>query len=440
MAGGVRNMNYRITNVDIVTMDDQWGTLTDSEIGIADGRIAYIGRNDRPKGKEQDWQEIDGSGMICMPGMINTHNHAAMSLMRGYADDLELFTWLQQKIWPLEARLTPEDVYWGTMLSIVEMLKSGTTCFADMYFHMEQVAKACSDTGIRAVLAYGIIGGRGEEADRKELEVGLQFALEWRGANDGLLQTMLAPHAPYTCPELLLRQIVEVAEQYGLGIHIHLSETEKEVHDIQEQYGMTPVAWVHSLGMLEQHVLAAHCVHVTEEEIGMLAKMRGGVAHDPFGNLKLASGIAPVADMLAAGVTVSLGTDGPASTNHLGLLKEVRLASVLQKHMTKNASAVPARQALQMATRSGGEALGMPGLGHLYPGAPADCILVDRRAAHMSPKHDLESLLAYSAADADVRHVWVAGQWVVKDGQCTLVDEAEVMRNAQKCVERLIYS
>ena len=431
-------MNYRIRNVDIVTLDDRWGTLRNSELGIADGRVAYIGQDGAGDYTgERDWEVIDGTGMICMPGLINTHNHAAMSLLRGYADDLPLQPWLNERIWPVEARMTPEDVYWGSLLAIVEMLKGGTTCFADMYFHMDEVARACRDSGIRAVLSRGLIGGRGEATDQQTLAEGLQFALEWRGQAGGRIQTMLAPHAPYTCPEPFLKTIIDAAEQHDLAIHIHLAETKVEFDEMMEQRGTTPILWVESLGLFERPVLAAHCVHVTEQDIEVLARMQGGVAHDPTGNLKLASGLAPIADMLQAGVTVALGTDGAASTNHLGMFKEIRLASLLQKNATRNAAAIPARMALQLGTREGGKAVGQPELGHLYPGGPADCILVDARKSHLTPAHDPESLLAYSAVESDVRMVWIAGELVVKDGICTRIDEQEVLRMAQRCAERI---
>ena len=303
------------------------GEVITGDIGIENGKILFCGA--RPAGW-QPTETIDCRNSFTTPGFINAHTHAAMTLFRSYADDMALLDWLQQKIWPAEANLTAEDVYWGTQLAIAEMLASGTTAFADMYFFMDQVAKACQETGMRASLSRGLIEADGPQQDQR-FEENEQLFVDYHGAADGRITVMLGPHAPYTCPPECMKKVVAMAERLGAEIHVHLAETQWEVDQSMKKYGKSPVAVLNELGVFERGTLAAHCVWVSPEDIEILAAKKVRVVHNPASNMKLASGAAPVAAMLAAGVTVALGTDGATSNNNLDMLEEVRLASFLQK-------------------------------------------------------------------------------------------------------------
>lgn len=377
---------------------------------------------------------IDGTGMVAMPGLVNAHTHIAMTLMRGYGDDLPLMQWLQEKMWPIEDKLTAEDCYWGTMLGITEMIKSGTTCFADMYFHMERVAEAVEETGIRASLSQGMVGlgPTGEAAFERSREL-----FKWNGKAEGRLSVMLGPHAPYTCTPDYLKRVINLADELGTGIHIHLAETMTEYHDIKNQYGKTPIALMDEVGLFKKPVLAAHCVVLDDQDIEILARNKVGVAHNPESNMKLASGVARVPDMLAAGITVALGTDGASSNNNLDMLQELRTCSFLHKVSRLDPEVIPAYQALEMATVNGARALGLTDVGMLSPGMKADLILVDFRKPHLCPRHDVPAHLAYSASGADVDTVMVNGRILMQGRELTTIDEKMVMRQVEDTVAGL---
>ena len=347
-------------------------------VAVEDGAILHVGA------VPSDWQPdewVDATDKLVMPGLINAHTHAAMTLLRGYADDLPLQEWLAEKIWPAEAGLTGEHVYWGALLAIVEMLRTGTTTFADMYFFMEEVARAVGESGIRASLAYGLIGLDPSRTER-ELSTGLSFAREYRGAAGGRITTMLAPHAPYTCPDGFLREVIAAAEAENLYLHIHVSETELENEEMRARTGQTPTAHLEELGLFTRPVLLAHGVWLTPDDIQILCRRHAGVAHCPGSNLKLAAGVAPVSAMLAAGVAVGLGTDGASSNNNLDLFREMHLAALVHKVREKDATAVPAVSALRLATSGGAACLGRKdSLGILAPGYRADLAFVDLNRA-----------------------------------------------------------
>lgn len=379
---------------------------------------------------------IDGTGMVALPGLVNAHTHVAMTLLRGYADDLPLMQWLQEKIWPVEDRLTAEDCYWGTMLGITEMIKSGTTCFADMYFNMEQVARAVEETGIRASICQGMVGSgpTGEVAFVRSHEL----FTRWNGKANGRLTVMLGPHAPYTCTPDYLKRVISLADELEMGIHIHLAETMTEYNDIKAQYGKTPIVLMDEIGLFDRPVMAAHCVVLDDQDIAILKKRQVGVVHNPESNMKLASGIARVPDMLAAGIPVALGTDGASSNNNLDMIQELRTCSFLHKLSCLNPEVIPAYQALEMATVNGARALGMQEVGMLRPGMKADLILVDFRKPHLCPRHDVAAHLAYSASGADVDTVMVDGRILMRGRQLTTIDEDLVMRKAEETVSRLL--
>lgn len=422
-----------IKGVSILPMTGADQMIFPGDIAIEGNRIVAVGQADA--GWVAD-KVIDGTGKLAMPGFVNCHTHAAMTLLRSYADDLPLMRWLNEKIWPLEDNLMAEDIYWGTMLSIVEMIKSGTTSFIDMYFFMEEVAKAVEETGIRAVLSRGMIGAApNAETAVEESEMLIK---KWHGAANGRITTMFGPHAPYTCPPEYIQRVCALADEYGVGVHIHLAETRTEVEDITNQYGKSPIQLMNDLGVFDRQVVAAHCVHLDQEDIQILKDKQVGVAHNPESNMKLASGIAPVPDMLSMGITVGLGTDGASSNNNLDMLQELRTAALLHKVSTGDPTVLPAYQALEMATVSGAKVLGLKDVGTIVPGAIADLILIDLEQPHLYPKHDIVANIVYSAQASDVDTVVIDGKVVMENRQLTFIDEAKVLAEANRVTANLL--
>ncbi len=427
-------MKLLIKDVGIVPMTNDDYQIDRGYIIIAEDRIQQLGSGAAPVG---DYDLIlDGTDQLAIPGFINTHTHAAMTLLRGYADDLPLMEWLEQKIWPAEAKLSANDIYWGTMLAIVEMIKSGTTCFADMYFSMDEVARAVQETGIRAVLARGMVGvGPESELAFTESE---ELIAKWNGSNNGRIKVMLGPHAPYTCPPDYLMRVMELAEKLGVGLHIHLSETAGEFADSNRIWGKTPIAQMDSLGLFKHEVLAAHCVHLSDEDIEILAKNQVGVVHNPESNMKLASGVAPVPKMLEAGIPVSLGTDGASSNNNLDMLQEMRTCALIHKVNSMDPTVIPAYQALQMATTNGAKALKLgKDLGSIEVGKKADFILLKNDAPHLIPCYDPIANLVYSAQASDVNTVIIDGKIIMQDRVIKTIDEKEVLLQAKRVAAKL---
>ncbi|GAB2692082.1 amidohydrolase [Paenibacillus thermoaerophilus] len=422
-----------IDNGLLLTMSDAAPVIR-GYMCVENGRITYIGQ-DRPQGDAGE--RVDGRGKLYMPGLVNTHNHAAMSLLRGFGDDLALQVWLETKMWPNEAKFTDEDVRWGTLLSIVEMLKSGTTCFVDMYDHMDEVAQAVAESGIRGCLTRGVIGLCPPDVQTAKLEEAIRFARTWQGAADGRITTMLSPHSPYTCPPDYIERIVEAAHDLDVPLHTHMSETRREVEQNVEQYGLRPPAHLAKLGVFSRPCLVAHGVHLTDEEIELLAEHRVHVSHNPGSNLKLASGIARVPDLLRAGVRVSLGTDSSASNNNLDMFEEIRLAALLAKGSSFDPTALPAAQALKLGTVEGARSIWLNDVGTLEVGMQADVISIDVEQPHYYPQTDYISHIVYAGSGADVRDVWVQGRQVVRNRECLLVDEEKIRREAQACYQRL---
>ncbi|MDQ0192946.1 amidohydrolase [Paenibacillus wynnii] len=403
---------------------------------IENDLITYIGEVEPPF--ESGVEIVDGSRLLFMPGLVNTHGHAAMSLLRGYGDDLALQVWLQEKMWPMEEKFTGQDVYWGTSLSVLEMLKGGTTTFLDMYDHMDRVAEVAELSGIRSVLMRGVIGFCSEEMQNHKLAEAIGFARNWHGKADGRITTMISPHAPYTCPPDFFVKFVQAAHDLDLPMHTHMSETRREVEQNEADYGLRPVAHLEKLGMFTRPSLVAHGVHLNDEEIEILARHQVGVSHNPGSNLKLASGIARVTDLLRAGVPVSLGTDGAASNNNLDMFEEMRLAALIHKGISGDPTAVPAPEALRMATEYGAKSIFLNNVGRLAPGMKADFIAIDIDQPHLLPHSDLLSHAVYSASAKDVEHVWINGQQVVKHGKCLTLDEEMIRRKAQESFENLL--
>lgn len=398
--------------------------------------ITYVGA-EAPEPLAAYSEVIDGKGKLFMPGLVNTHCHAAMSLLRGYGDDMALQVWLEEKMWPMEGQFTAHDVRSGTMLSILEMVKSGTTTFVDMYDHMNEVAGAVQETGMRAVLTRGVIGLCPPDVQDAKLKEAVQFARDWHGKADGRITTMMSPHAPYTCPPDYIAKIVEAAHELNLPIHTHMSETAREVQGNVDQYGLRPVAHLEKIGVFSRPTLVAHGVHLTDEEIAVLKQYDVRVSHNPNSNLKLASGIARVPELQRAGVLVSLGTDGPASNNNLDMFEEIRLAALLHKGVTGDPVAVPALDALRMGTLDGARSIWLNDVGALQPGMKADIIALNVEQAHFYPRTNYISHAVYSGSGKDVTDVWVDGKMILRGGECLTIDEEKVMFEAQQCFDRL---
>jgi len=430
--------SWLIRNGLFATMDEA-RPLVNGWMAIENDRIADMGEGEPSAERLASAKEImDGNGLVFMPGLVNTHGHAAMSLLRGYADDRDLQDWLQNYMWPMEGRFTGDHVYWGTALSVAEMIKSGTTTFLDMYDHMDRVAQVVESSGMRAVLARGMIGAVPEHVQQEKLRDAINFAKTWHGAANGRIRAMMSPHAPYTCPPEFIAKVVEIAHDLDLPLHTHMSETKFEVEQNVRDYGVRPPAHLDRLGFFSRPALLAHAVHLTDEEIALLAERGASVSHNPVSNLKLASGIARVPELLAAGVTVGLGTDSAASNNNLDLFEEIRIAALLHKGVSGVPTVIPALQALQMGTVYGAKALGLDDeIGLLRPGMKADFIALSTENTRFVPRTDLISHLAYSASGANVRHVWVDGRQLLKDGELLTLDEARIRHEAQAHFEGL---
>ena len=360
-------------------------------------------------------ETLDAEGSLVIPGLVNAHTHVAMTLLRGYADDKPLDAWLREDIWPVEGAFSPDDVEAGAALGVVEMIRSGTTAFADMYFAMDRVADVVDRAGLRARLGHGVVTvGKDEEAAAADVAESLRVAAELDGAADGRIRTAFMPHSLTTVGEDHLRAGIADAREAGVPVHLHANETLDEVDPIVAEQGERPLAYADDLGALDDSTFLAHGVHVDDTEIDLLAESGAAVVHCPASNMKLASGMAPVQRLREAGVTVALGTDGAASNNDLDLFDEMRDAAMIGKLAAEDASAVPAEAVVEMATAAGADALGLPG-GRIAEGAAADLAVVDLDAPHLTPVHDPVSHLAYAARGSDVRHTVCDGRVLMRD-------------------------
>jgi len=425
-----------IENGLFITMDEGSPALRGHMV-ITDDRITYIGES-ASANIQSDAERIDGSKLAFMPGLVNTHGHAAMSLLRGYSDDEKLQIWLEQKMWPMEGKYEDKDAYAGGALAVVEMLKSGTTMFVDMYDRMDILAQIVEQSGIRGMLTRGVIGLCPEEVQKAKLAEAIAFAKDWNGKANGRISTMISPHAPYTCPPDYIEKFVQAAHDYNLPLHTHMSETIAEVEQNVRDYGVRPVEHLDRLGFFTRPALLAHAVHLTDSEIELLAERGASVSHNPVSNLKLASGIARLPEMLKAGIKVGLGTDSVASNNNLDLFEEIRFAALLHKGVTGDPTAIPAMQALRLGTIDGARSIWQTDIGCLRAGMKADFIAIDLEQPHFYPKTDIASHLVYAGTGRDVVHVWVDGKQVVRNRECTMLDEEKIRSEAQSSFERLL--
>ncbi len=426
-----------LTGGSVATMNDDFALFTSGAVAVRDGIIEGVGPADQIAAAYTADEVVDCSGCAVIPGLINAHTHAPMTLLRGLADDLRLDVWLMGYIMPVEREFVRPDFCWlGTQLACAEMIRSGTTCFADMYYYEEAVADAAAQAGMRAVCAETVL--KFPTPDALSYDEGLEhardFILRWKG--HPLITPAVGPHAPYTTTAELLQACAQLALEFDVPLHIHIAETAQEVEEHRAEYGMPMVPWVKKQGVFKAKAIAAHCVYLDEGEMHTLLHHGVGVAHNPTSNLKLASGIAPVVRMLELGLNVGIGTDGPASNNDLDMWEEMRLAALLAKGATSDPTALPARQALAMATIGGARALHMDEfVGSLEPGKRADVTVVDLCNIHSTPKfsRDREALyaqLVYATKGSDVRDVMCQGQWLMRERRLLTLDEQALRAEA----------
>ncbi len=424
-----------LTNAHVLTMDPQFTAYQAGAVAVRDGHIIAVGHI---ADDVEPVDTVDCQGRVVMPGLVNAHTHAPMALLRGLADDLRLDVWLMGYMMPVERSfVTPEFVSLGTRLACAEMIRSGTTCFADMYYFERAVAEATAAAGMRAVCGQTVLKFAAPDAASFEdsLAYAREFIAEWNSHR--LIVPAIAPHAPYTCTTEILQSAAELAAEFDVPLHIHLAETSVEVETWRREHGMPVIPWIKKQRLFDAKVIAAHCVHIDEGEMRTLKEARAGVAHNPTSNLKLASGIAPVARMLDLGLAVGIGTDGTASNNDLDMFEETRLAALLAKGSSGDPTALPARQALAMATRIGAQALHLGTLtGSLEVGKRADLIVVDLEQLHNTPTfgrdpNGIYAQLVYASKSTDVVDVMCDGVWLMRDRRLLTIDEASVRAEAR---------
>lgn len=408
----------------------QEAVLEHMDLLVEGDRISKIGRN---LSMEAD-EVVDGKDKFMIPGLVNAHTHLGMSLLRNLSDDFPLYEWLNDVIWPFEAKMGSEDIYWGTKLSLAELIRSGVTCFCDQYYFMDRVGDATLEAGIRGVLTRGLI-----EDDQKEEKLAETRKLyeDYHG-REGRLKVVPSPHAIYTNGSAYLKEIIAMAKEMDGMINIHMSETTKEVEDCVAEHGMTPIRYIESLGMLDLHVIAAHCVHMTEDEMRMVQGKKFFPVYNPTSNLKLASGFTPVDKMLKEGMILAIGTDGSSSNNNQNMLEEMHIGSVVNKAVTGNAQAVPAMEIIKMATIHGAKALGWEEeIGSLEVGKKADMVIFDLNTPSFTPRNNLISALCYSAQTSDIHAVLCDGKYLLKDGELLTMDLKEIMDEVSRRTEAI---
>lgn len=422
-----------IIHAHILTMDGQLSEFADGRLVIHNGQIIYVGEF-RPEQNIQSIETLDASGRILMPPFFNAHNHAPMALLRGLGNDVPLQVWLEKFIWPVEKRyLNPELIYLGTLLAGMEMIQSGTSIFADMYFFEDEVAQASLDLGMRCILGEGILDFPTPNA--KSPDEGLAYAngLISKYQKQNKINFSIPAHAPYTCSREVLERIAAFARSKDLPVTIHLAETEQEVADHISSFGISPTRYLAEIGFFDHHAVCYHCNYLSQEDIAIFRDFGVAAVTLPNSNGKLASGIAPLTEMIQAGVLVALGTDGAASNNNMSMLNDLQLMLKFQKVKHLDPKALTAKQALQIATGNGAKAYRLDQhLGSLETGKSADCILIDTAQPNMQPLYDPYAQIAYSMYNRDVESVIIDGEFVMKNRQLTRVNQEEILREARK--------
>lgn len=419
-------MSILIKNISYLDIEEE-KIVDKADIFIEENKIKKIGKDL----DVQADQVLDGENKLLTPGFVNAHTHLGMSYFRNYADDLALMDWLENEIWPIEAKLNAEDIYWSSLLSIIENIKSGVTSFCDMYYEMDRVGDAAIEAGIRGVLTRGMtdVDGKGEE----KLQEFDDLYNNYHEKSNGRIKVVPAPHAIYTCSTEFLKEIAKRSlERYDSLIHIHLSETLTEVENSKKEYGMTPIEYVNSLGLLDSQIIAAHCVHITDEEIELVKDKKFYPVYNPSSNLKLASGFTPVDKLLKNNITMALGTDGDSSNNNQDFVEEMHIGGILNKAVTMNEKAVPAIEILKMATINGAKALGFEKLGLVKEDYLADLTIFDLNSNSFTPRNNLISALVYSASSSDVESVICDGKFIMRDRKLVNIDEEKIREIVNK--------
>jgi 5-methylthioadenosine/S-adenosylhomocysteine deaminase len=439
-----QNVDLILTNAIVLTMDEQLSQYEPGAVAINGDSIVEAGFDVDIGKKYTSTETIDCKGKVLMPGLINAHTHVPMTLLRGLADDLRLDVWLLGYMMPVEREfVSPEFVHLGTLLACAELIRSGVTCFADMYYFEEHIAQATSQAGMRAICSQTVLKYPAPDAGDYEesLEEANQFIQRWKGHS--LITPSIAPHAPYSCTKDILRTAAAMAIENDVPLHTHIAETAQEVENSRNDNGMPVIPYVKKLNILDAKVIAAHCVHVDEGEIFTLLHHKTGVVHNPSSNLKLASGFAPVTKMLETGLNVGIGTDGAASNNDLDMFEEIRLAALVAKGCTGDPTSLPAQTALTMATRLGSQALHMGHItGTIEQGKRADLILVDIDRIHNAPRfnrdpYNIYAKLVYAGQSTDVTDTMVNGKWLMRDRQLTTLDEVDLLKRAEEYARKI---
>jgi 5-methylthioadenosine/S-adenosylhomocysteine deaminase len=414
---------------------DQPEVRRQQDILIADGKISAI-LPPTPEHRVGAHEVIDAREQVALPGLINTHAHTPMVLLRGLAEDVTIERWFNDFIWPLESNLTAEDVYWGMLLGLVEMIETGVTTVADHYFFMDEAARAVQEAGTRAALGWAVFGSQGYD----QLDATAAFVERWQGGAAGRITTWMAPHAPYTCDDNFLRAAVAHARRLNAGIHIHAAEEMGQTEASLAKRGITPIQVLEQTGILDGPTLIAHGCGILPEDIELLSGYAGhvGVAHCPKTYLKLGMGLTPLLPLRAAGVAIGLGTDGAVSNNTLDIWESLRLMALMQKHEARNPEVMPLAEALAIAWPGSARVLGLGDqIGRLAPGYAADLILVDLSGAHHQPLHSITSSLVYNTRAADVQTVIVNGRTLMRSRQLLTLDKAEIIAQVRKNMARL---
>ncbi|MFN2197767.1 MAG: amidohydrolase family protein [Anaerolineales bacterium] len=433
-----------LTNATVLTMDPDFTQIIDGAVAIKADSILAVGTSHELSSQIEAAETLDCENKLLLPGLVNAHTHVPMTLLRGLADDLRLDVWLLGYMMPVEREfVSPDFVRLGTQIAAAELIRSGVTCFADMYYFEEEIAKATAEAGLRALCAQTVLKFPSPDAASFEesLAMARDFIQGWQ--DHPLIVPSVAPHAPYTCTEEILRSTAALAAEFDVPLHTHLAETTFEVDTMVSTEGMRVIPYVERHRLFDAKVLAAHCVHVEDNELHVLRQYKAGVAHNPSSNLKLASGAAPITRMIDLGLSVGIGTDGPASNNDLDMFEEIRLASLLAKGITGDPTTIPARTALAMATRLGAQAMHMGHLtGSLEVGKRADLILVDINPIHNAPRFNRDpdgryAQIVYAAKSTDVTDVMVNGKWLMRSKQLLTLNQDELLAAAQEYAKKI---
>lgn len=430
-------MRTLIKNTLILSMDDSVGKIDNGYIYIEDDTIKEIGKGEYPEDvKETDIKIIDGRGYLTMPGLINCHTHAAMTLLRGYGEGLPLMRWLNEKIWPMESKFNEKHIEVGTKLACIEMLRSGTTTFNDMYFCQDKVLEVAEEFNIRAVLGIPLLGEAWESQLKQAVD--LMDKIEKESNNCTTVKSMFAPHSAYTLSYDALVQIGKTAEQYNKDIHIHISETADETAMIKEKYNMTVCELLEKAGIFNRRVVGAHCVHLSDGDINIIKKYNVSPVYNSQSNMKLASGAARVVDMLSEGINVCIGTDGTSSNNNLNMFEEMETGAMLQKLWYNDTTKMDAGTMIKLATVNGAKALGWNNLGKLKEGYKADIIMLNLNKAHMHPMYDINSNIVFSANGSEVETILIDGKLIMYKGELLNIDEEKILYECDRLCNELI--